>query len=124
VTGDDDLASAGWRTSGLVGGEDEVVGTLSERSSSDLVDDVVEDDAALGKISGALYESKLVVWMSSMGAEILCLIEPADGFVVLLRCSAMALSAASGSSLTFRVVKARVRDILVNSAQGFWFSGR
>jgi hypothetical protein len=47
-------------TSGLVGGEEAAVRAVSERSSSDLVDEAV-GEAVLGKMSGALYESIFVV---------------------------------------------------------------
>jgi hypothetical protein len=58
-------------TSGLVGGDEALVGA-SDMPSSDCADEAV-DAADLGKRSGALYESMLVVWTSSIGAEILCL---------------------------------------------------
>lgn len=47
-------------TSGLVGGEEAAVSAVSERSSSDFVDEAV-GEAVLGTISGALYESIFVV---------------------------------------------------------------
>lgn len=69
--------------SGLVGGVMEAVVKAASDSSSDLVE--LPDDAAdLGYKSGALYESMFVVWMSSTGAEILCLME-SGALVVLLR---------------------------------------
>lgn len=60
-SGDRDLL-AGDSTSGLVGGVVPFVRALSDMdmSSSDLCDELVED-ADMGWISGALYESMLVV---------------------------------------------------------------
>jgi hypothetical protein len=80
---------------------------LSESSSSDLVDEAV-DDAVLGWMSGALYDSIFVVWMSSTGAEILLRIE-LNALVVLLRCGIPSASAAAEMLCLFRrVVKALV----------------
>lgn len=61
-------------TSGLVGGEDAAVEGLLSESSSVLVADLEDDWFELlvdgrGR-SGALYESMLVVWISSIGPEI------------------------------------------------------
>lgn len=101
----------GVSTSGLVGGEDAVV-CVSDNSSSDLCEDVVEL-AVFGKISGALYDNMLVVWISSMGAEILWRIDPTALLVVLLRCGLLsAASAAIRLCLTRRVVKALAIDML------------
>jgi len=66
--GDDDSID---EVSGEVRGVDELEGDLSESSP-----EFEEDDELLGKMSGALYESMFVVEMSSIGAEILCLIVP------------------------------------------------
>lgn len=83
-------------------------------SSSDLTDELREEtDRFRGSMSGALYESMLVVWTSSIGAEILFRIEAWLGtaLVVWLLCSisrSFALLAAAISVLSFtrRVVKA------------------
>jgi hypothetical protein len=92
--------------------------------SSDRADEAV-DAADLGKRSGALYESMLVVWTSSTGAEILCLSVPVvealflsvpkeDLAMVLLRCGALSPSASCMLCFTLRVVNARARDILAD----------
>jgi hypothetical protein len=67
--------------------------------------------AVLG-MSGALYDSILVVYMSSTGAEILWRIDPA-AFVVLLRCGNTSASESVRLCLTRRVVNALAMDILV-----------
>lgn len=71
-------------TSGLVGGVVPFVTPLSDMSSSDLCEEPVEG-AVMGWMSGALYDSILVVWMSSIGFEILWRIEPTDPFIEVLR---------------------------------------
>lgn len=108
-------------TSGLVGGDEALVGA-SDMPSSDCADEAV-DAADLGKRSGALYESMLVVWTSSMGPEILglstavveglCLRVPKEDFaMVLLRCGAVSPSAVWRLCFTLRVVNARAIDML------------
>lgn len=67
--------------------------------------------AVLG-MSGALYDSIFVVYISSTGAEILWRIDPA-AFVVLLRWGRTSASARVRLCLTRRVVNALVMDILV-----------
>lgn len=78
---------------------------LSEESESDLLDSVGEDSDR-GNRSGALYASMLVVWVSSMGPEILLRTEYPLA-VVLLRCIPR-----SWEDCFRLVVKARARDIL------------
>jgi hypothetical protein len=67
--------------------------------------------AVLG-MSGALYDSIFVVYISSTGAEILWRIDPA-AFVVLLRWGRTSASARVRLCLTRRVVNALAMDILV-----------
>jgi hypothetical protein len=74
-----------------VGGDEAavLVGLSESESSSDLVEELLEaGDVSLcaGRMSGALYESMLVVWMSSSGPEILLRMEglPKALAVVLL----------------------------------------
>ena len=91
--------------SGLLGGDDAAVrGVASEDSSSDRFDEVGEV-ADLGKRSGALYESMLVVWTSSTGAEILLRME-LSALVVLLRLGRLSESPIWMLCLTRRVVNA------------------
>jgi hypothetical protein len=76
-----------------------------------------EEDELLGNMSGALYESIFVVEMSSIGAEILCLIVPEvekECFVVrdLFGISGVL----SLPPLDLRVVKALERDIFADLA--------
>ena len=111
-------------TSGLVGGDDALVGA-SDMPSSDCADEAV-DAADWGKRSGALYESMLVVWTSSIGAEILCLrgavveglclsVPKVDLAMVLLRCGGLSPSASCRLCFTLRVVNARARDMVTVS---------
>lgn len=95
-------------SSGEVTGEEVSDGALSES----LPEDCDVKLAVRGRISGALYESILVVDTSSTGAEILCLIVPAGNcFVVMLRWG----SGADISGIFDRfVVKARARDIFAD----------
>ena len=100
--------------SGLVGGDDALVGALSDNSSSERCDESVEL-AVFGTISGALYDSILVVWINSTGAEILWRMEPTLPLVVLLRCGVVLPSASMRLCLTRRVVNALVIAIVVVS---------
>lgn len=105
--GDDDSID---EVSGEVKGVDELEGDLSESSSEF---EEVEDEL-LGNMSGALYESIFVVEMSSIGAEILCLIVPEN------ECFAVSdLFGISGvlslPPLDLLVVKALERDIFAES---------
>lgn len=105
-----DFFDDGDSASGLVGGVVLLVRAPSDISSSDLCEEPVEV-ADMGWISGALYESILVVWMSSTGLEILCRRVLAGSLVDWLRWGP-ALSAASILCLTLRVVNALAIDIL------------
>jgi hypothetical protein len=109
-SGDRDLL-AGDSISGLVGGVVPLVTALSDMSSSDRCDEPVED-ADMGLMSGALYDSMLVVWMSSMGFEILWRREPTDALVELARLGAFSASAAFILCLTRRVVNALAIDMM------------
>lgn len=85
-------------------------------SSSDALDEVTEF-ADLGCRSGALYASIFVVWVSSIGAEILLRIEPLYPVAletVLLRFGAPGEldSFRSSGCRARRVVKARARDMV------------
>lgn len=85
-------------------GEEKVDGDRSE--SSPECEEFEEE--LLGKMSGALYESMLVVEMSSMGPEILCRIVPPDLIVFdLFGISGVA----SVEALARRVVNALDNDI-------------
>jgi len=108
-------------TSGLVGGDEALVGA-SDIPSSDCADEAV-DEAGMGKRSGALYESMLVVWTSSIGDEILCLrMAVVDGLclsdpkealaMVLLRCGTSSEFPMCMLCFTLRVVNARAIDML------------
>jgi len=95
-----------------VGGVVPAVRALSDMSSSDLCEEPAEEavfDCA--KRSGALYESMLVVWMSSTGLEILLRIEAPEP-LELLRWGELLRSAVWRLCLTRRFVKARAIDIL------------
>lgn len=98
--------------SGLVGGDDVLVRALSDSSSeTDLEEDV--DDADLRYKSGALYASIFVVWVNSMGLEILLRIDPECAWpraTVLLRCGRIPISV--GGCFARLVVNARAKDIL------------
>jgi hypothetical protein len=102
--------------SGLVGGEDiAVLGLSTEDSSSDL-EVRVGEDFVWGYKSGALYASMFVVWVNSMGLEILLRIEPdcpKPLAVELLRFGRTPMSV--DDCFTRRVVKARANDIFADS---------
>jgi len=77
----------------------------------------VEDEFP-GKISGALYESIFVVEMSSIGAEILCLIVPEEEKECFAVRDLFGISGVlSLPPLDLRVVKALARDIFSNMAR-------
>ena len=87
-----------------------MVGAESDSSSDRVVE--AGDAEALGKRSGALYESMLVVWMSSTGAEILLrMLVPRGRDRVLLRLG-IESEVRSTLFLALRVVNARARAIL------------
>lgn len=110
-SGDIDLL-AGDSISGLVGGVVPLVTALSDMSSSDRCEEPVED-ADMGLMSGALYDSMLVVWMRLMGLDILWRREPTGPLVVeLLRLGSFSTSAAWMLCLTRRVVNARAIDMV------------
>lgn len=67
-------------------------------------------------MSGALYESIFVVEMSSMGAEILCLIVPEEKECFVVR-DLFGISGAVSLALDLLVVNALERDILLNLAE-------
>ena len=103
--------------------EGEVFESLRVLVLSELVLEVVEAARLLGKISGALYESMLVVEISSIGAEIFCcrMVPGKLCFVVKLRWG-MAAKTSTSEVFRFRfVVKARLRpdetDMLSNFAE-------
>jgi len=76
----------------------------------------VEDELP-GKISGALYESIFVVEMSSIGAEILCLIVPEEEKECFAVRDLFGISGVlSLPPLDLLVVKALERDIFANMA--------
>lgn len=93
--------------SGEVKGVDALVGDLSE--SSPEFDDA--DDELLGNMSGALYDSIFVVDMSSIGAEILCLIVPEGKECFAVKLLFGISDMLPGAFALFLVVKALERDI-------------
>jgi len=113
--GDDDPID---EVSGEVRGVDELEGDLSE--SSPEFEDV--EDGLLGNISGALYESIFVVEMSSIGAEILCLIVPEEEKECFAVRDRFGISGVlSLPPLDLLVVKALERDIFANMAESITY---